>query len=281
MLDLGHVPIHAQHHDVLRRQLAPGRDVPLAGRWQARFALGSLVLHGLLLSLAAGRGRQHAREQVTRGQPELEFDVLANELEVAPTDAHAASDAERRELSRAPRAGTSLKNAARATETDAELATAEAAAAEAPGDGADAPSTTPTDTAPHLGLVALGVDGQNPFLDRGDPVALRAAKAARLKRRLDKSLAQGLMNHDVESGRGAGSPIVRALEAAVYASTVPLNGSAYFTLIIDSEGKLLSSTLGQASGDRESWARVARQTARFDRRCDTAPRSTGEREAVF
>jgi hypothetical protein len=47
----------------------------------------------------------------------------------------------------------------------------------------------------------------------------------------------------------------------VYASTVPLNGSALFTLVIDSDGKLLSNTLGATSGDRESWARVARQTA--------------------
>jgi len=47
----------------------------------------------------------------------------------------------------------------------------------------------------------------------------------------------------------------------VYASTVPLNGSALFTLLIDSDGKLLSNTLGATSGDRESWARVARQTA--------------------
>jgi len=37
----------------------------------------------------------------------------------------------------------------------------------------------------------------------------------------------------------------------VYASTVPLNGSALFTLIIDSNGKLLSNTLGETSGDRE------------------------------
>jgi hypothetical protein len=70
-----------------------------------------------------------------------------------------------------------------------------------------------------------------------------------------------LVNQDVKSGRGAGSPVLRSLEAAVYASTVPLNGSASFTLIIDSDGKLLSNTLGAASGDRASWARVARQTA--------------------
>jgi hypothetical protein len=82
-----------------------------------------------------------------------------------------------------------------------------------------------------------------------------------VKRRLDRALAQGLTNQDVASGRGAGSPIVRSLEAAVYGSTVPLNGSALFTLIIDSDGKLLSNTLGQTSGERTSWARIARQTS--------------------
>jgi len=114
---------------------------------------------------------------------------------------------------------------------------------------------------PHLSLSALGVDGTNPFLDRGDPAAARAAKAARIKRRLDHALAQGLTNSDVASGRGAGGPVVRSLEASVYASTVPLNGRASFILVIDSEGKLISSALGTANGDREAWVRVARQTA--------------------
>lgn len=82
-----------------------------------------------------------------------------------------------------------------------------------------------------------------------------------MKTRLDRALAQGLLNRDVELGRGAGGPVLRALEAATYASTAPLNGSASFVLVIDSNGKLVSSMLGKTNGDREAWARVARQTA--------------------
>lgn len=55
--------------------------------------------------------------------------------------------------------------------------------------------------------------------------------------------------------------MLRSLEAAVYASNVPLNGNASFIFTIDSEGKLVSGVVGDASTDRQAWARVARQTA--------------------
>jgi hypothetical protein len=160
------------------------------------------------------------------------------------------------------RAGAALRSSALWAEPQAEAAAAPAAAGEAALDEAPAsPSASVSASAPPLSLAALGVDGNNPFLDRGDPAAARAAKAARVKRRLDRALAQGLNDKDVELGRGAGGPVLRAFEAATYASTAPLNGSASFVLVIDSEGKLVSSVLGNASGDREAWARVARQTA--------------------
>jgi hypothetical protein len=144
-----------------------------------------------------------------------------------------------------------------------EATSTEAAAHPGDGDGVGEPSPAEAKVAaaPHLSLAALGVDGQNPFLDRGDPAAARAAKATRVKRRLDQALVQGMTNSDVALGRGSGGPVLRAFEAAVYASTAPLNGSASFVLVIDSEGKLVSSVLGNASGDREAWVRVARQTA--------------------
>jgi hypothetical protein len=234
------------------------------GRWQARFALGSLCLHALLLGLGLTRLHRHdAEQQLVPAKPDIEIDVLPDEVASAPTEEHTESEPEPREASRQVRSGKALHDAAPVEATDEpQTATADTAQGEAPGDTADAPAAAPSAAAPHLSLAALGVDGQNPFLERADPAAVRAAKIARAKRRLDNSLAQGLMNQDVASGRGAGSPVVRSLETAVYASTVPLNGSALFTLIIDSDGKLVSNTLGETSGDRESWARVARQTAR-------------------
>jgi len=231
-------------------------------RWQTRFALGSLLLHALLYAVAATHpSPKGAHERAARPAVELEFDVTQDEVAVAPTEERVESEPAPHESSRQARTGTALHDAAREDVNAVPAMTADAGQGDAPGDTADAPSTASPGAAPHLSLAALGVDGQNPFLERADPAAVQAAKIARAKRRLDNSLAQGLMNRDVASGRGAGSPVVRSLEAAVYASTVPLNGSALFTLLIDSDGKLLSNTLGATSGDRESWARVARQTA--------------------
>lgn len=127
--------------------------------------------------------------------------------------------------------------------------------------GEPAAATAPSAAPPGLSLAQLGVGDANPFFRPGDPAAARAEKAARVKRRLDRALAQGLMNQDTASGRGAGSPVLRVLEAAVYASTAPLNGNASFVFVINSEGKIVSSVLGEASGDREQWVRVARKAA--------------------
>ncbi len=159
------------------------------------------------------------------------------------------------------RAGAAAHNAALTALTETETEPG-AAANDGAGDTETLPSAAPSAVAPHLSLSALGVDGNNPFLDRGDPAAARAAKAARVKRRLDRALAQGMTNSDLASGRGPGGPVVRSFEATVYASNAPLNGAASFVLVIDSQGQLLSSVLGSASGDREGWARVARQAAK-------------------
>lgn len=163
------------------------------------------------------------------------------------------------------------------TASSAPLATAEAAAdevADAAGaavpteDVGDGPAAPPS----RLSLSQLGVGSTNPFALRAAaaspppaPVSARAEgaaeRAARVKRRLDRALAQGLLSQDTASGRGSGSPVLRSIEAAVYSSSAPLNGQASFVFIIDGDGKLVSSSVGSASGDREVWSRVARQTA--------------------
>jgi hypothetical protein len=115
---------------------------------------------------------------------------------------------------------------------------------------------------PRLGLAQLGLTGPNQFLDRSPAPARESAKKRRdVKKRLDHALAQGLQDRDTAVGFGAGSPVMRTLESAVYASSVPLNGNAMFTFVIDSTGKLVSSSLGDVSSDRDKWERVARQAA--------------------
>ena len=248
-------------------------------QWPTRWALGSLLLHALLFSYSARRhGQPEATQPVTptRADAELEVDV-----DVAPGTPGGAV---------AVAAGEPAHSSARRPRSSPRVA---AKAEEAP-DDASGPATddaveatqpplaaVSSAAAPPLSLAQLGVDGANPFLDRGDPETARAAKATRVKRRLDHALAQGLTDSDVAQGRGAGGPVLRSLEAAVYASNVPLNSSASFIFTIDSAGKLVSSALGSGGTDREAWARVARQTAQaFAARRLSVPKGKGVKLTV-
>jgi hypothetical protein len=211
-----------------------------------------------LLGFAARSQRHAPLASASSPLPRSEIEVVVDAPPVAEVAAPVAEQAST-EVGRA-RSGAALRGTAAPLPTDDD-AGSDGAPTESPSEDAMTPAPAASAAAPHLSLAALGVDGQNPFLDRGDPAAARAAKATRVKRRLDQALAQGMTNSDVALGRGSGGPVLRAFEAAAYASTAPLNGSASFLMVIDSEGKLVSSVLGNASGDREAWARVARQTA--------------------
>jgi hypothetical protein len=231
-------------------------------RFRARWALGSVLLHALLLTFAATRRPQPAPAPAVVAKTEVEIDVVPEPLAPAPEEAHAPSDAVADDQRRAVPSGAALRDSVHTTEvvTD-ETAPSDADAGAAPGEVGETPSALPSAAAPHLSLAELGIEGTNPFLDRPDPAAVRAAKAARVKRRLDQALAQGITNQESARGRGVGSPVIRALESLMDASAVPLNGNASFTFVFDADGALVSSSLGQASGDRTTWARVVRQTA--------------------
>jgi hypothetical protein len=250
-------------------------------RWPARWLFGSLLLHTLLLGSIAGR--HHDQVEAARSAATTQADTqLDVEVEVAPPEPDSASVAGARELEPA-HAGVAHPRVSQVTAAAGEPAAD--GGGETTADAVDATESSPaaaaSASAPHLSLAQLGVEGANPFLDRGDPAAARAAKAARVKRRLDRALTQGLMDADVARGRGAGGPVLRSLEAAVYASSAPLNGQASFVFTIDSEGKLVSSVLGDASTDREAWARVARQTAQaFVARKLSVPKGKGVKLTV-
>lgn len=227
----------------------------------ARFAIGSLALHVLLLGVAATRRTTEPRVLAQRTERTTEIALELVPEPEAPPEAPTVSvpaplaDAASRHL----RGGRPLQ-------TLAEPSPSEDATPSATGDSDivtdPSPSASPSaSAAPGLSLAQLGVQGPNPFLDRGDPAAARAAKARAVERRLDRALAQGLTDADVERGHGAHGPVLRSLEAAVYASNVPLNGQASFVFVIDASGKLLSATLGDATGDRSAWLSVARKTA--------------------
>jgi hypothetical protein len=229
--------------------------------YRARWALGSLALHALLLTFAATRPERHADTTRALVAPtELEVDVVP--LPVAVDDSRVTDEAERSPQPAPVVAMPRRGDAVAATGAD-ELATSEEAAPSEGVEEASPAAPASSAAAPRLGLAQLGLTGPNQFLDRSasEPPRTPGKRRVNVKRRLDQALAQGQQDEKTALGLGAGSPVMRSLEAAVYRSTAPLNGNALFTFVIDSDGKLLSSSLGDVSSDRDKWERVARQAA--------------------
>ena len=222
-----------------------------------------MLLHALLIGWSATRHHRH-RQPAPAVTPTAAATELEVDVDVAPLAPHTDAVAAPREQKLAHLGAAPARSSKVLTPDHDVVANAAGGDADAPAEDTAAerpPGAVSSAAAPHLSLAQLGVDGANPFLDRGDPDTARAAKAARVKRRLDRALAQGLTDADVARGRGAGGPVLRSIESAVYASNVPLNGQASFIFTIDSEGKLVSGVVGDASTDRQAWVRVARQTA--------------------
>lgn len=225
--------------------------------------VGSLVLHAALLGVAQHRPQpvHHlAHRSATESQPELdvEFELPPEpEPRSEPASAIGARTGASRTRATPRPAATGVSESLTADSGDLTAPPTETETT-APADAASA--TGPV--GPRLSLTDLGVGSDNPFVERPTEQQKKAARTRAVKRRLDRALAQGLLDHDSAKGRGAGSPVMRILEAATYASAAPTNGNASFTFIIDSEGKLVSGSLGAVSSDREAWERVARQAIR-------------------
>jgi hypothetical protein len=238
----------------------------------ARWLVGSLGLHALLLGFAATR---LAEERTASAPPahaseppdiELDLEPLLDQVE---TSAPASAD----EFAPAASAKVASPSSIARAQDQAEPSPEADAAASSEGDAATDPEddgAPPASAPPRLGLAQLGLVGPNRFVDRDSalgpallpaPPGRHGVKRRDVKKDLEATFARSTHQHDVELGLGAGSPVMRSLEAAVYASSAPLNGSAQFTFVIDSEGKLVSSSLGQVSSERDQWERVAREAA--------------------
>lgn len=227
------------------------------GRW----AIGSLLLHALLLTFAASRPQRVAESAGASVSPAaLEVEVVPLPFVVEETEPSAAIQPSSEP---APVAAAAPRGGRAAASGSEELATTDEGS---PNEGAqEASAAAPAASAvtPRLGLAQLGLTGPNQFWDRSASETTHPPRdrRANAKRRLEQALAQGQQDEKTALGLGAGGPVMRSLEAAVYASTAPLNGNALFTFIIDSDGKLVSSSLGDVSSDRDKWERVARQVA--------------------
>jgi hypothetical protein len=227
----------------------------------ARWALGSLLLHALLLSFAATRPERGLGGPASVLPTELEVDVVPLPVVVEDTP---PTDTTQPSSEPAPVAAGAKRGDAAAASSSDEPASSSDEPLPSDGDGEASPAPpAESATAPRLGLAQLGLTGPNQFWDRSasEPQRKPGKRRVNVKRRLDHALAQGQQDEKTALGLGAGSPVMRSLEAAVYGSTAPLNGSALFTFIIDSDGKLVTSSLGDVSSDRDKWERVARQAA--------------------
>lgn len=237
-------------------------------RLRTRWIAASLVLHTALLGFATLHRAPTLLHLSHRADPknqELDIDFALppepeRQSERQPDDALAARPAASN--SRA------VPHLANSKTTDEGIATSDSAPTDdtappspdegtADGTGTDATPDT-SQLGPRLSLTDLGVGDRNPFVVQ-TPAQKKADKARAVKKRLDRALAQGLLDHDSKQGRGAGGPVMRILEALTYASSAPSNGNASFTFVIDADGKVVSGTLGATSTDREAWERVARQ----------------------
>jgi hypothetical protein len=232
--------------------------------YQALGALGSLLLHALLLAFAATRHARPAppaRDAASPAQFEIEVLEAASVADEQSADVDVDVDDGRARARTAASRPSPAASGAVVSENDGGTGEHAEASDSAGEDEPEETATSSPSAAPRLGLAELGLTGPNPFLDRSPSAPARTKKRVNVKKRLDQALAQGLQNQSTALGLGAGSPVMRSLEAAVYASSVPLNGNALFTFVIDSEGTLVSSSLGDVSSDRDKWERVARQAA--------------------
>jgi hypothetical protein len=233
-------------------------------------------LHALLLVFAATRlhdAPAPSARSTASADIELDLDPLLDHADTS-APAPALGPTPSTDASRAAAAPAASPAPVALSADEAEPPSASDATATAP-DGAEpaddgAADAPPSPGKPRLGLAQLGLVGPNQFVDRDSalgpellpaPPGTSPRKRRNVKKSLEETFAQSKHQHDVELGLGAGSPVMRSLEAAVYASSVPLNGNAVFSFVIDSEGKLVSSSLGQVSSDRDKWERVAREAA--------------------
>jgi hypothetical protein len=224
-----------------------------ARRVGKRALAASLVLHALVVVIGARSFRAAPNSPEARRPDQLEVEIVpAPAVTAEGVDAGTALQDE----VKAPRAGGTPRSSkpSEPSSSGEETLLAPDANAAAPQEAASSTS------AGHLTLAQLGVDGANPFLDHPSPAAVASARAVQVKERLDHALAQGTLDQDRERGAGSASPLLRALETAVYASTIPLNGQATLAFVIDGSGKIVASTLGTASGSREAWLSALSQT---------------------
>jgi len=248
-----------------------------ARRVGKRALAGSLALHALLLLVATRSFRSGTKSTEAPRADQLEVEIVT--VSPTTTDDAEGSAAPRGEV-KAPRTGSMARPLAKPTEPSSGEETLQG-----PGEASEAnavmPEAASSASAPHLTLAQLGVDGVNPFMDHPSPAAAASARAARVKERLDHALAQGTLDQDRERGAGSASPLLRALEAAVYASALPLNSQATLAFVIDGSGKIVSSTLGTADGSREAWlSALARTTKSLSDRTLRVPKGKSVRVTI-
>jgi len=227
-----------------------------------RASIAALLIHaGLLVGASRVAPRPSVRllhkALAPHASLEIEVDVARPEAEPAPASAATGADP----TPAAARAGSRLALVSKlphghGAELGPESSDAsEGADTDAPGAGDEAPDEGSTRPGPARPLAALGIGESTVLLPRAD--SKRADPARVASRRVERSLAHGLAEHDRAIGLGSGGPVLSALERAAYGSALPGNTSALFLARIDERGIVTFLDVLDVNADHGGWTGIA------------------------
>jgi hypothetical protein len=201
----------------------------------------------------------------------------------------AASAADPLKRSDAVRASTGAKQLDDALPPSVKSALPSASPA-ADGEPAAAAETETTDgsSGPTLSRAQLGIGTDNPFLTRGGaPGESHAPDAGPSKReraiaRFQRTLVDATARDTQAHGLGPEGPVLRTLEADVYASSLPLDSNALFFIETDSEGRITDLNVSESASDARLWLEVAERTraALKNRKLKLSPGTGGVRMQI-
>lgn len=126
----------------------------------------------------------------------------------------------------------------------------------------DSASAAPSSSAPVMSVWnmdalaqrELGVGDTRSFAAPPPPISDSEIARSRIQRTIE----DGLRDHELASGDPVSGPIVRALEDSTSRSLAPVNGRATFDAVIDAGGVLLSIGTVDTTSNKTAWDDVAK-----------------------
>jgi hypothetical protein len=197
-------------------------------------------------------------------QPQSEALIWVDAPETAAVSENAAT---RRELGRTNlqfrnitrERVASLDGSTRADDKQPSLESDTAAVDEGEGEAPLTPSEAEADHAsstPRLTLNQLGIGDENPFVTRR-PAPRETARQRGISR-FKRSLDHATMISEQARGLGPEGPVLKEIENAVYASSLPLETTAVWIVVTDKAGNVTHVEVSEATTDKRLWDELAR-----------------------